>query len=408
MRRSHTRKIQLLALLLATAVGFLAGGCRPDSVTSARDRLSDDEARTVSYRLPLAREEYGALDFLRNTATEILRDGLVAVPVLPDSVRVLVGSDLLDDGRAELEAVEPVDPGSLNLDELAPAVRASEVRRAPIQLTVRHTSSATLTLVEPALALVRTDASGEPRRDASGELDLESDTSGEPLTVPLGDTLEVAPGERLDLERDGAGLVDRMAELLVAGEPVAVVLTGATEVSDSERPLVAPEDVLVLGHRALVGLDLVLPDSGVVVRREELGDGFGFSERDADQVQERVLRAGARLVATNEIPFAVRVDVAYAAGDLVGRDVFGAEDRVVLDSLAVPGGGGDGQAAVDTVRIDVSGAELRPLLEDVFTAGVRIRLLPGPGPDPGGALRVGELVDVDARVFLDVRAGGGS
>lgn len=391
---------------MVIAVVWHAAGCRPASVTDARDRLSGEGARTVTYRLPLAREAYGALSFLRNTATTILEDGLVAVPLLPDTVRALVGAGLLAEGRVELEAVERVDPGSLDLDELASAVQASEVRTAPVHLALRHTSSAPLTLVEPALALVRTDSSGEPRRDGSGELDVETDASGQPLTVELGDTLDVAPGARLELEREGAGLVDRLAELLVAEDPVAVVLTGSVEVSDSERTRVAPDDVLVLVHRALVGLDLVLPDSGVVVRRDELGEGLGFSEGDADQIQERVIRAGSRIVVANEVPFRVRVDVAYVAGDRGGEDVFRAEDRVVLDSLAVAGGGADGQASVDTVEIGVSGPDLRPLLGDVFTAGVRIRLMPG--PDPGGALRVGEMVDVEARVFADVRAGDGS
>lgn len=128
-------------LVLAMGTGRLAAGCRPDSVTGARDRLSRGDARTVSYRLPLAREAYGALSFLRNTTTVELADRLVDVPVRPDTIRAPAGAELLADGRAELEAVEPTDPGSLDLDELAAAVAASEVRTAPIEVTTRHTSA---------------------------------------------------------------------------------------------------------------------------------------------------------------------------------------------------------------------------------------------------------------------------
>lgn len=407
---SDRRRTGLLSpvLVLAVGAGLLLVGCRPDSVTGARDGLSRGGARTVSYRLPLAREAYGALSFLRNTTTVELADRLVAVPVRPDTIRAPIGAELLADGRVDLEAVEPMDAGSLDLDELAASVAASEVRTAPVEVTVRHTSAAPWTLLDPTLALVRTDGDGVPARDASGDLDLESDASGDPLTVPLADTLPVPPGDSVRLERDGAGLVDRMVELLVAGEPVAVVLTGAVEVAAADRARVDPDDLLILGHRALVALDLVLPDSGVVVSRREVGDGLGFSSPDADQIEDRVLRAGGRVAVSNEIPFRVRLDVAYVSGERPRQDVFAARDRVVLDSLDVAGGGPGGVSAVDTVEVSLTGSELRPLLEDAFTAGIRIRLLPRRGSGGRGALRVDDLVDVDARVFADVRAGDGS
>lgn len=402
-----SRPVAAAALLLLAAAGLAAVGCRPETVTGARDRLAAGESRVVTYRLPLAREEYGALDFLESTSTVILDGGLIAVPVLPDTLRSLVGDALADGGRAEVEAVKRLDPSSLDLGELAHAVAAAELRTAPVELTLRHTSDATLTLLRPTLVLARTGPDGEPVRDESGDLVVETDASGDSLAVPVGDTVPVGPGERVRLEPDGAPLVDRMAERLVAGESVAVALVGSVRVSDAERPLVEPDDVLVLAHRALVGLDMVLPDTGVVVRRQEIGDGLGFSAADADQIESRVVGAGTRLVVGNEIPFRVRVDLAYVGGERPDADVFAAADRVALDSLEVGGGGASDGASVDTVSVSVSGGELRPLLEEAFTAGVRIRLLPRRGGTGRGALRVDEFVDVDARVFVEVRSGGG-
>ncbi len=395
----------LLALLTLVA-GLVSAACRPDSVTGARDRLAGEEARTVSYRLPLARESYGALDFLAGASTVLLDGGLVAVPVLPDTVRAVVGDALRLDGRAEVEAVKSLLPASLDLDELAPAVAAAELRTAPIELTLSHTSGATVTLLDPTLVLARTGPDGEPVRDESGDIVPETDAAGDPLAVAMGDSVVVPPGERVELEPDAAPLVDRMAELLVGGDPAAVALLGTARVPEDQRTLVESGDALSLAHRALVGLDMVLPDSGVVVRRDQAGDGLGFTARDADQIRRRVVRAGSELVVENSVPFRVRVDLAYVGGRRPEAAPFAAGDGVVLDSLEVGGSAPGAGPATDTVEVSVSGDELRPLLEDAFTAAVRIRLLPRRGSAVGGALRAGELVDVDARVFMDVRSGG--
>lgn len=404
--RSPARAVAALLALLTVGAGLVSSACRPDSVTGARDRLAGEEARTVSYRLPLSREAYGALDFLRATSTVTLEGGLISVPVLPDTVRALVGDALREDGRADVEAVKTLAPASLDLDELAPAVAAATVRTAPIEITLSHTSAAAVTLLDPTLVLARTGPDGEPVRDESGRIVPETDDSGDPLSVPVADSVVVPPDERVELEPEGASLVDRMADLLVGGDPAAVALLGTARVSEEGQSLVETDDLVSLAHRALVGLDLVLPDTGVVLRRDRAGDGLGLAARDADQISRRVVRAGSRMVVRNGVPFRVRVDLAYLGGRDPDADPFAAGDGVVLDSLVVGGRSPDGEAATDTLELGASGEELRPLLEEVFTAAVRIRLLPRQGSDGGGALRVGDLVDVDARVFMEVRSGG--
>ena len=406
--RERTRHLPAVAgLLVALLVGSTGVACQPDSITGARDRLGGEEARTVTYRLPLAQEEYGAMTFLEDVRTVVLDGGLIAVPVLPDTIRAIVGGALRDSGRADLAVAESLDPAALDLGELADVVAASGLRTAPIELAFAHTSAAPLRLVSPELALIRTDPGGRPVRDGSGDLVVETDSTGRPLTVPVADTVRIAPGERVELEPDGSRIVDRLAERLVDGETAAVGLVGAVEVPAGQRTLVDADDALSLAHRALAGLDLVLPDSGVVVQRQEIGDGLGFSEGDARQVQERVVEAGGRVVAENPIPFRIRVALAYVEGDRRGEEVFGADDRVVLDSLEVGGNADTGAVNTDTISLSVTGDELRPLLRDTFTAAVRIRLLPARGTAGRGALKVEDLVDLDARVFMDVRAGDG-
>lgn len=190
------------------------------------------------------------------------------------------------------------------------------------------------------------------------------------------------------------------------GVRVAPVLQGDVRASPDDVASLRTSDEIVLGHRLLVGLDLVLPDSGVVVRRTELGDGLGLSDRDASATVERVISAGATLSVANGIPFRVRTLVAWVPGDRTGTDVFDDPERAVLDTLSVGASAGDGnEARVDTLTVSLSGSEVEPLLRDLYTAEVRIRLLPGEGSDGGGAIRVGERLDVDARASVDLRAG---
>lgn len=389
---------------------LVAAGCQPDDVTGARDQLGRGGERAVSYRVPLAQEEYGALRFLDGAATETLAGGLVAVSVSPDSLRALVGPDLAGDGRARVEAWEELDPGTVDLGELDEAVAASEVRTAPVRVSLRSTASVPLRVVGPRLAAVRLDASGEPVRGGDGGLALEEDASGDPITVPLAeapdDSLVLRPGETLRVEREGAALVDRLVELAVQGVSVAPVLQGDVRAAPEDVGSLRTSDEIVLGHRLLVGLDLVLPDSGVVVRRTELGDGLGLSDPDAAATEERVISAGATLSVASRIPFRVRTSVAWVPGDRTGADVFADPERVTIDTLAVgsAAGGGPGPQ-VDTLDVSLSGTEVAPLLRELFTAGVRIRLLPGQDPGGGGAITVGDRLDVDARASVELRAG---
>ena len=398
-----------MAVIVTVGLATLTIGCRPESVTGARDRLSGGEARTVTYRLPVAREAYGATDFLKGATTISLDGGLLGVPALPDTIRILVGDALRDSGRVTFEAFERFGPESLDLDELASVVAAAELRTAPIELALSHNSAASLRVLDPALALIRTGPSGDPVRDDSGDLVVIQDTDGDSLVVPVADSLTVSPGERVDLRPDGAPLVDRLVEQIVAGESATVALTGSARVPDEQRDRVDSDDQLQLAHRVLVGLDLVLPDSGVVIRRQEIGEGLGFSPQSADEIQNRLIKGGARLLVTNDIPFRVRVHLAYASGRRREGNVFEAPDGVLIDSLEV-GGSPSGAAgiATDTLEVALSGEQLRPLLGDTFTAGVRIRLLPASGTGGRGALRNGEMVEVDAGVFAEVRSGRGS
>ena len=396
-----------LLLVIVTGFGMLTVACQPESITGARERIADGRSETVTYRVPLATESYSVLDFLDGTSTVILDDGLVAVPVSPDTVRAPLEALRLTSDPVRIQAAEVTDPDALDLDELGSAVAAAEIRTAPIQMALRHNADAAVTLVDPTLALVQTDSRGEPKRDESGDLIVEEGSSGDSLTVTLGDTVEVPPDDSAAVEPDGAALIDELVKRLQAGEHVGIALLATVDAAAGGRNRFDVGDELELAHRALVGLDLVLPDSGVVVRRDVVGEGVGLDSTDVRQIQKRVTRAAGTLVVENGLPFTVRVNVAYVDGDRKGGAVFGASDRVLLDSLRVrgsPSGGG----ALDTVRVSVTGAELPPLLGETFTAGVRIRLLPVQEDGGAGALRAGQLVDVEARANMDVKTGSGS
>lgn len=402
---------------LATAGGalaaalLLAAGCRPDSVTGARDQLSRGDAREVSYRVPLAREQYGAGDFLRSATVRELAGELVGVALPVDTLESLPGPRLAAGGEAALGSVRIVDADDVELGEMGDALAGARVMSAPLEVTLRSTSAAPLRLVDPALGLVRLEGDGTPARDASGRPVLLDDDSGRPLRVPLagteGDSLLLPPGGGAEAEADAAPLVDRLVDRAASGRPTGVGLLGLVRVHPDDLDLVAAADSLLAAYRAWAGLELVLPDSGVVVSRQLTGAGLGLPEEDVAQVRRRVIRAGATLAVENELPFALRVVIAYAPADRRAEDVFGAPDAVILDPLAVGPGAGAGPPA-DSLEISLTGEETGALLRDAFAAGVRIRLLPAGRPDSVGAIRIDELVDVDARAFLDVRASEGS
>lgn len=401
-------------MALLAVVGFL-GACQPEDVTGARDQLGRGDPRTVSFRIPVVQEAYDARRFLGDALTRIRGDGLIIVLLSPDSVPALVGSDLLDDGEARIEAWDEVDRSAVELGELEDALAASEVLTAPIQMSLRSSLDVPLRVIDPFLAAVRLDTDGEPVRDASGELDLEEDENGRPLTVPLaetaGDSVILQPGEQIRVEREGAPLIDRILELVVGGERIAAVLGGTGRVSDEDRLSVEPSDHVVLGYRLQVGLDLVLPDTGVVLRRTELGEGASLSDRDAEDAEDRAIRAGGTLIVNNGVPFRVQTQIAWIPGRQPEANVFGDPDRVTLDSLSVGTGtvGEDGRVTrdrQDTLQVSLTGAEVKPLLKDSFTAGIRIRLLPPDGPRRRGVLTVNEDLEVDLRAFIDLRSGG--
>lgn len=406
MRPALAAAAPLLALLLSTVAG-----CRPESVTGARDQLSRGEGRVVSYRVPVAREAYGALDFLEDVEVVVLDDGLVGVAVLPDTLRTAVGPELPATGSTRVEAVEEFDGRRLDFGELESAVKASTLRRVPVTLSLRTTASVPLVLEDGRLGAVRLDESGDPAREPDGDLDLETDGDGDPILVPVAgpaaDSVVIPAGDTLEATREAAPLVDRLVDLSLSDQRVATVLLGTLKASGTDRAQVQATDSLVAVYRPVVGLELTLPDSGAVVRRTVVGEGVGLSAREAEQVEDRVVRAGAVLAVRNGLPFAVRVDVAYLEGRRPGAEPFEHPDRTQIDSLFVPAGRRDADGSgpeADTVEVSLTGPEVRPLLEDVFTAAVRIRLLPG-GDEGRGAFRVEELVDVHAGAFIDVRSG---
>ncbi|MDP2496362.1 MAG: hypothetical protein Q8W44_00080, partial [Candidatus Palauibacterales bacterium] len=253
-----------LLLVIVTGFGMLTVACQPESITGARERIADGRSETVTYRVPLATESYSVLDFLDGTSTVILDDGLVAVPVSPDTVRAPLEALRLTSDPVRIQAAEVTDPDALDLDELGSAVAAAEIRTAPIQMALRHNADAAVTLVDPTLALVQTDSRGEPKRDESGDLIVEEGSSGDSLTVTLGDTVEVPPDDSAAVEPDGAALIDELVKRLQAGEHVGIALLATVDAAAGGRNRFDVGDELELAHRALVGLDLVLPDSGVV------------------------------------------------------------------------------------------------------------------------------------------------
>ncbi len=396
--------------VLALAGLLVAAACEPSTVTEARDRLRGDAVDTTVLRVPLADDVF-AFDDLGLTRDTTL-DDLAAARVNTDS------GDILVIGGADFETAVEFERADLNLGDFEDVVRDAFVNRVDITLDFRHAIQQDVELTGAQLGVVELTATGTvPRDPVTNEPEFEVDGAGNPILVPITDpgvptlTLPAAPpggtsSKQLTVAADT--LIDRLVDLVLDGRRAAILAEGST----TTGPGLPGETVRILFDLVL-GLDLTLPDTGVVFDRTEVQDGLDVSAGDADQIAERLIRT----VLTGEVldgtPFGLEVELAYVTGDQTGVDVFALPGAVLLPAVSTDGPPVDAtgrvtQAITDTISLAVSGSDVRPLLDSLFTAGLRLRLVPRSSTERRGAIRVTDSVVVRSRLRLEIQRGGGS
>ncbi|MBI4420019.1 MAG: hypothetical protein HY560_04270 [Gemmatimonadetes bacterium] len=327
---------------------------------------------------------------------------------------------------ASVENSRELPSSSIDFKDLKDAIQSSTLNTATATLTVQNTAQTPVTLTNFRLGAVQIDpATGQPRR-VGGNLDYEKDGAGTPILITIANpnqsTFTISRAGVSSVALAAAPLLDRVAHLLINNTRVALVTSGTAAVGDGSQSSITRTDSVKVRFQLVVGLDLTIPLAGVEFKRNQTTGGLDLSPADADQLASHVVTAltGARV--TNNTPFGVVVNMAVVK-DSVGPsvDIFalpvctGAPTsgcRVSLDSvrLSAPTVSATGIVTTptsDSVSVSISGANARALFGRNFTAGVRIRLLPGTGGNGRGAIRPSDGVAVRAGAAVDVRIGGG-
>jgi hypothetical protein len=317
-----------------------------------------------------------------------------------------------------MEESDEITKAQVDFGDFADVIKGVHLNDATAVLSITNQAHTPLVLSNVKLGVVRLDASGQLIRDGSGNPVYERDsTTNLPILVPLAPagqtTLSLARGATTPLTLQMAPLVDRLVHLLLGNTRAAVVAAGTAIAGDGNPSRITRTDSATVGLALTVGLDLTLPDTGVVFTRTQYTDGPDLKPSDSATVVERLIAATAITDVVNGTPFGATVDVAIVRDSVASTvDLFAAPGRVQLGPITVTGSPVDGNGRVTTAAsssqsLTLGPADLPPLLGKRFTTQIRIRLRPPPGGGLRGAVRTTDQVIVHSHAAIEAHAGGG-
>ena len=311
---------------------------------------------------------------------------------------------------------DEVPAATANFGDLKEAVLGSHIDDATGTLAFRNTARTPVTLSAFTLGVVRLNASGQPLTDGLGNPLYERDsTSGQPILVNVvqpGKTTVLLPrASTASLTLQMAPLVDRLVHLLLTNVRAAVVAAGTASAGDGTQSRITRSDSALVKFGLTVGLDVTLPDTGVVFTRTEVSGGADLKSSDSSSVVSRLVDATVTAVTSNGTPLGVTLQIAIIGDSLPNANVFSLPGALQLGPIAVGAAAADstGRAVTPTVSTDsirITGAQSQALLERKMTTAVRIRLMP-PGAGKRGAVRSGDRVIIISHADVRLSAGGG-
>jgi hypothetical protein len=289
---------------------------------------------------------------------------------------------------------------------------------AAARLSFVNQAAAPVAVADFVLGAVTLTAAGEvPIDPETGDPAYERDDQGVPILVPVpgdGGTIRVPRAGMVDLSVAMPALVDRVVHVLLAGERVAVVGSGTAVAGDGEPSALARTDEMAVTIDVYVGLDATIPPVGVEYPPEnEVSEGLDLGPDDvADVIDNLLIRAFATAEVANATPYELEVSIAYIEGDAGDADVFALPGAVIVTPvrIAAPSVSGDGRVlepVVDTVEVELAGADVEPLLQAVYTTTLKARLFPAPEGTGRAALGADDRAVIRSTVVLDVKRGGG-
>jgi hypothetical protein len=318
-----------------------------------------------------------------------------------------------------------------DLGEFEDAVRGSTLNTALADLEILNWAQVPVTLDGFTLGAVVLVGGAIPRDPITGEPLYETDDQGQPILVPVADpgttTLSIpraqgsTPGAKT-VQLSWPKLATRVVHLLIDGDDVAIVGAGVAAAGDGTPATLTDMDSLRLGADMAVGIDFTIPDSGVVILSNNTSDALTFdTQEDIDDILNTLLvRASAISEVENNTPYALEIDIAYAAGDLGDQDVFQVPGASILSTITVaaPSLSAEGRVTdpvTDTTLVSIPAEDVAPLLAvdpgdgaptPQFTATVRARMRAGTGGNGRAALGVDDVALLVSGVVIEVRRGG--
>ncbi len=293
---------------------------------------------------------------------------------------------------------QQIDSTQFDFGDLKDAIDSVTLKDAQVKLTFNNTSGAPLVL---------------------SNFVLKTDSLGAAITVPVADpgltTLTLARGQVGKIVTlQAARLMNAVVHQALAGNRPAVVATGTAVVGDGALSTITKTDEVSLGLGLTVGLDFIVPSSGVTFSRVRVTDGADLGTQDADQVATRVYTAAATAIVQNGTPFGVQVRIAMVPDSLpasvTADSIFKMSNRVELGPVSVAAAAVDDSGRVtspvlDTATVSIAGTQSRVLLGKKLTAAIRVTLTPS-ATNTRGAIRATDKVIIRASGSVQLKSGG--
>ncbi len=319
-----------------------------------------------------------------------------------------------------VEEAEELQRSDFEFDELDSLINQSTLNSATIDMTVTNTADAPVVLNNVTIGAVQIDTvTGQLMRDGGGNLIFETDGAGNPIQVPIADpgqtTLSVPRNGSANVTAAAAALVDRVTHILLDADSlrVAFVASGTAESNDGSSGRILIGDMVDVQYSVVVGLDFTIPLTGVQFNVDNtVTNGVGLDTAEIDDIEDRLVSIAGVARAENFTAFGIEVTAAFAPDSLdPAVDVFTQPGGfqltpITVSAPAVDAAGIPQGSVIDSVGISITAPEARVLLGDKFTAGIRIRLLPGTGGNGRGAIRPGDRIDISAAATILIERGG--
>jgi hypothetical protein len=388
--------------------------CEPGSIAEARDQLGRGGERIAEYAIPVVTDTFNIESLLDAAVVTVTSDSLLGIELDTRSLVYGVGffAPFVSNTDsvpivASQEIVQNKDLDQLDFGDIEDVVRAVDFNDARLRVSVSNTADIEAVLVDFTLAVAELDAVGQL------PLPPVFEPQGSPILLqivePGTNSLSIPANSDTSFTIQGAPLVNLLVHMVLDGRRTGLVGAGVLTTNATAGQILG-SDVISVETELVAVLDFTVPDTGVVFTINTTQDGLSFDSDEAEALIERLERAELSTDVSNNLPFGLELDIAFAPGDLGDDDVFANPDAVIVATITVDtsvvsvvGQLVNGQSTMALVTL--VGSEALALLQDRFTASVRVRVLGAATSGRRGVVRAGATVPIRSEARIELRLG---